>query len=124
MIQTVYIASPYTLGDKEQNVNLQIDAAEYLAQCGLIPYWPLHSHYWHVKYPHDWHFWMDISKAWLLRCDAVLRLPGESKGADQEVELAIARGIPVYHSIHDLLTDIQRKASTPRTPTVLPVGAK
>jgi hypothetical protein len=36
------------------------------------------------------------------RCDAVLRLEGESKGADNDVRLANERGIPVYYSIEDL----------------------
>src|SRR5262245_37084238 len=36
------------------------------------------------------------------RCDAVLRLAGESKGADNDVRLAKARGIPVYYSIEDV----------------------
>jgi len=33
----------------------------------------------------------------LQHCDAVLRLPGESTGADQDVAIARERGIPVYH---------------------------
>jgi hypothetical protein len=36
------------------------------------------------------------------RCDAVLRLEGASKGADNDVRLANERGIPVYYSIEDL----------------------
>jgi hypothetical protein len=36
------------------------------------------------------------------RCDAILRLPGESKGADNDVRLAHARGIPVYYNIDDV----------------------
>jgi hypothetical protein len=32
-------------------------------------------------------------------CDAILRLPGDSKGADNDVKLAQARGIPVYYSL-------------------------
>jgi hypothetical protein len=35
----------------------------------------------------------------LQRCDAVLRLPGESTGADRDVALARERGLPVYHSL-------------------------
>ncbi|MGW5504081.1 DUF4406 domain-containing protein [Streptomyces rochei] len=35
----------------------------------------------------------------LARCDAVLRLPGESVGADQDVALARHRGLPVYHDV-------------------------
>lgn len=33
----------------------------------------------------------------LEHCDAVLRLPGASTGADQDVAIARQRGIPVYH---------------------------
>ncbi|MFL5520334.1 MAG: DUF4406 domain-containing protein [Gemmatimonadales bacterium] len=36
------------------------------------------------------------------RCDAVLRLPGESTGADNDVRLARARGIPVYFRVEDV----------------------
>lgn len=35
-------------------------------------------------------------------CDAILRLPGESKGADNDVRLAHERGIPVYYSIDEV----------------------
>jgi hypothetical protein len=39
----------------------------------------------------------------LQRCDAVLRLPGESRGADQDVAIARERGLPVFHRLEDLL---------------------
>ena len=35
----------------------------------------------------------------LAHCDAVLRLPGESAGADQDVATARRRGLPVYHDV-------------------------
>ena len=35
-------------------------------------------------------------------CDAVLRLPGASKGADNDVRLARERGIPVYFDIGEI----------------------
>lgn len=38
----------------------------------------------------------------LQHCDAVLRLPGESRGADQDVAIAHQRGIPVYHSLEEI----------------------
>jgi hypothetical protein len=38
----------------------------------------------------------------LEHCDAVLRLPGESTGADQDVAIAEARGLPVYHRLEDV----------------------
>jgi hypothetical protein len=38
----------------------------------------------------------------LERCDAVLRVPGESKGADEDVRLAERRGLPVYRRVEDV----------------------
>ncbi|MCK2242762.1 MULTISPECIES: DUF4406 domain-containing protein [unclassified Crossiella] len=38
----------------------------------------------------------------LHHCDAVLRLPGESKGADQDVAIAQQRGLPIYRRIEDI----------------------
>lgn len=38
----------------------------------------------------------------LQHCDAVLRLPGESTGADNDVRIAHERGIPVYTSIEQI----------------------
>jgi hypothetical protein len=38
----------------------------------------------------------------LEHCDAVLRLPGESAGADQDVRIARERGLPVYDRVEDI----------------------
>lgn len=38
----------------------------------------------------------------LARCDAVLRLPGDSVGADQDVAIARERRIPVYFSLDEV----------------------
>lgn len=38
----------------------------------------------------------------LRHCDAVLRLPGESTGADQDVAIARERGLPVYERLEDV----------------------
>lgn len=38
----------------------------------------------------------------LRHCDAVLRLPGASKGADNDVSIARTRGIPVYFNIEEI----------------------
>lgn len=46
----------------------------------------------------------------LQHCDAVLRLPGESTGADQDVAIAESRGLPVYYDVADVprLADADR----------------
>jgi hypothetical protein len=38
----------------------------------------------------------------LAHCDAVLRLPGDSAGADQDVATARRRGLPVYHNVTEI----------------------
>ncbi|MCK2030210.1 DUF4406 domain-containing protein [Microbacterium galbinum] len=38
----------------------------------------------------------------LQHCDAVLRLPGASAGADTDVEIARERGLPVFFSIDEI----------------------
>ena len=38
----------------------------------------------------------------LQHCDAVLRLPGASAGADKDVEIALQRGLPVYRSVDEI----------------------
>ena len=38
----------------------------------------------------------------LQHCDAVLRLPGESTGADKDVEIAEQLGLPVYRTLEEV----------------------
>ena len=38
----------------------------------------------------------------LSMCDAVLRLPGDSNGADNDVRMARERGLSVYHRLEDV----------------------
>jgi hypothetical protein len=99
----VYIASPYTKGDQEENVRRQIDVAERLAEKGYAPFWPLHSHYWHQVYPHPPWYWLALDLVFLLKCDALLRLDGDSAGGDLEVFCAEQNDIPVFYDINDLV---------------------
>jgi hypothetical protein len=43
-----------------------------------------------------------IANRLLSRCDAVLRLPGASNGADEDVRLAQERGLPVFLSLAEV----------------------
>lgn len=38
----------------------------------------------------------------LAKCDAVLRIKGASKGADQDVEIAKKLGLKIYYDINDI----------------------
>jgi hypothetical protein len=55
-------------------------------------------------YPHDWEEWLRIDLDWLKVTDAVVRLPGYSKGASLEVAKAQELDIPVYYGVAALLT--------------------
>jgi hypothetical protein len=44
----------------------------------------------------------DTARLLLQRCDAVLRLPGASSGADNDVVIAQQRGLPVYYRLDDI----------------------
>jgi hypothetical protein len=47
-------------------------------------------------------FLYPVASRLLDRCDAVLRIPGSSKGADQDVRIARERGLQVYTRLEDV----------------------
>ncbi len=77
-------------------------ASEEIVKKGHTPYNPLLTHFWHMVVPHDQHFWYEYDLQFLPLCDCLLRLPGESKGADREVELARNLGMHVYYSLEEI----------------------
>ena len=98
----VYIASPYTKGDQIENVKRQIETAHKLIDLGFAPYLPLLCHFQHVYIPRAYEDWLKLDFEWINACDALLRLEGESEGADKEVEYAKQLGIRVVYSIDEL----------------------
>jgi len=100
----IYIAAPYTLFDPVQNTHRVIIVADELIFDGFIPYIPHLTLLWHLVSPRNAQFWYDYDYHLLKRCDAVLRILGDSVGADKEVELAKEWRIPVFYSIEELRT--------------------
>jgi hypothetical protein len=114
--QLILIAGPYRSGTGDDparmadNLARLEQAAWPIFQAGHIPMigeWvalpvlrsagadgPLDPLAEHVMYP--------TAERLLEHCDGVLRLPGESTGADQDVAIARRRGIPVYHHIEEI----------------------
>ena len=91
----VYIAGPITVGDQEQNVRNAIAAGEDLFRQGYTPIIPHLNWYWHQIYEHSWNEWIKYGLRLLSACECLYRLPGQSSGADIEVEEAKRLGIPV-----------------------------
>ena len=99
----VFISSPYTLGDTAENVRAQHDAFNALISLGHIPFAPLLSHYQQMVHPISWQEWIDWDLVWVAQCQLILRLHGESKGADIECARADELGIPVMRTRDQLV---------------------
>jgi hypothetical protein len=98
----VYVAGPYTKGDPCVNTRDALAAGDMLWALGFTPFVPHLSHFWHTITPRSWGAWLRWDVRWLEVCDALVRLPGESRGADVEVAEAVKLGIPVYHSVAEV----------------------
>jgi hypothetical protein len=44
-----------------------------------------------------------VAQRLLTKCDAVLRIPGASKGADEDVRIAKELGLKVYYQLEDIV---------------------
>ncbi len=117
-----YIAGPISKGDLAHNINQATDAFVALAKAGYAPFCPHWSCYsgraeWTRgevrstagatpnELTHD--DWYGIDLSWVAVSNVVLRLPGESTGADLEVACATEHGIPVFYSLDTLLAWIK-----------------
>ena len=100
----IYIAGPYMHPDPVENTHKTIRIADDLQSNGLITaYVPHLSLLWHMVVPHDAAHWYDYDLSILARCDALLRIPGKSQGADDEVRFAYCHRIPVFYETSTLL---------------------
>ena len=103
----IYIASPYTNGDKEQTVQLQMAATYHLLKMGFNPYMPIYHHFVQKVYPDLDHSipWLAIDKEWLMHCDMAVRLHPKDKrgieigspGADEEQDFCEKNNILMLH---------------------------
>jgi hypothetical protein len=94
--QKIYIAGPYSKGDTILNIRYALEIASQLLDYGYTPFVPHLTGIWHMLFPQEYEKWMAYDFEWIKSCDALLRLDGESYGADREVELAISLDIPVF----------------------------
>lgn len=92
----IYVAGPLTTGDQDVNTAEAIRVADILLCNGFAPFVPHLDRTWHLLHHHPYETWMGLCLKWVTRCDAVLRLPGQSAGADREVALARQLDRPVF----------------------------
>jgi hypothetical protein len=93
----VYIAGPYTKGNIMNNINQAVWIGNQLLDMGFIPFIPHLTGFWDLIISHDYETWMEYDLEWLKECDAVLRISGESIGADREVEIAKDMGMLIFY---------------------------
>jgi hypothetical protein len=116
-ILTILIAGPYRSGTNDnpelmaENLRKMEEAALPIFRAGHIPVigewfalpllkqagskYPGDEAYEEISYP--------VSRRILAKCDAIFRISGESKGADEDVRIAKEQGIKVYYKLEDII---------------------
>ncbi len=106
---SVYIAGPVSHGQPQSQIDLSnpvvverlekaLSVGSSIISHGLWPYIPHLTIAWNHYQPHAQEYWLELDRFWLSRCDALLRLPGDSDGADAEVAEAERLALPIFHN--------------------------
>lgn len=104
----VGIASPFTNPDPITNIRYGARFATALwtrSEGALVPVLPNANLVWDMIAPLPYEAWLAVTMAVIERCDMLVRLPGESSGADLEVRRALDLNIPVLTYRDDLTTE-------------------
>lgn len=113
----VYVSGPISKGDLQTNIDAARTAGLALLKAGFAPFVPHLTCYLSSNTPEvlpagttaaDWY---SADLPWVAVSQAVLRLPGESVGADLEAALAYSLGIPVFYSVADVIAFLPCEAS-------------
>ncbi len=103
----VYISGPISIGDQFLNARAAIAAAAEVMALGHEPFVPHLTFLLHMHTPQSYERWMAYDFAWIDCCQALIRLPGESKGADREVAFANQKHIQVLDGVDGFRTYMQ-----------------
>ena len=85
------------------NVKKAMDVTNELIERGFAPYCPHLTHFLHINNFQPYEKWLELDLEYLKVCDMLLRIPGDSNGADKEVEFAKSNDIKVFYSLNDLV---------------------
>jgi len=113
----IYVAGKYnapTDGERLYNTNQAIDVAIALYEGSDHKIYPMVPHLTHwIEKRMDYRkmnsrensYWYQFDNLIIPKCDGMLKISkdGESKGADAEEALAIKLGLPIYHSVEEVL---------------------
>lgn len=102
-LKYVYLAGPMSKGFLPDHIRSAIAAGDRVIDAGGVPYLPQMSIMWEIASPKAYEHWMEQDFAWVERVDCLIRLPGESPGADREVAHAKQHGKPVFLGVEAYL---------------------
>lgn len=102
MRKVIYIAGPMAKPPMDDNIRRAMSTGEALMRLGFSFIMPQLCFYFAVHYPHSWKEWLELNKPLVLKSDGLIRLDGESEGADLEVSWATEAGIPVFRAVSEI----------------------
>lgn len=105
----IYVAGPVT-GDPFGCVRQAARAWTSIREAGGVPFLPQLSVLHEMVDPHPYEEWLAYDFDVIRHADALLRLEGQSSGADREVVFALELGLPVFSIIPDLVAWIEARA--------------
>jgi nucleoside 2-deoxyribosyltransferase len=92
----LYIAGPYTHPDPVENTHRAARAGTAVYEMTeWVPFVPHLSLLWHIITPRKEAHWYELDLHQMAHCDAIVRLPGHSTGADREMEVAASLGLEI-----------------------------
>ena len=92
----LYVAGPYTNPDPIVNTHRAAKFATAVWDEGhWVPLVPHLSLLWHMITPRPVDHWYDLDIHQMSHCQAIVRLPGPSTGADRELAVANELGLQV-----------------------------
>jgi len=111
----VYVAGPYSKPDPVSNTTTAMEVGDRLLNTQkCVPVIPHLSLFQHLRTPRPYEFWLGMDMALVKRCDFILRIPGESAGADREEQFAKENDIPVVRDIALLLALLETRETRTR----------
>ena len=102
--QYIYVAGPISKGDTLLNIRNGMLTGIELIKRGYTPFVPHNDMVQYLLDPDtlDYETILQQDLAWVKKCDALLRLSGDSPGADREEQYAISQGLFVTNSMNAL----------------------
>ena len=115
-MKVIYLSGPITKGNRNQHFYRSCELQRALMQNDYAVINPMLSivmpSAWQPDMPHE--LWLKMDLEIISRCDMVIRMPGESVGADEEIARAVLLGLPVVMIDEDEAEDAEGIADTVR----------